>query len=110
MKIDRAKGKDEQSDERMRRERGAGGRGGGRAMSGFEAAGDAIGAGVSVIVVDAEPGAGPRLHRHPYEEVFVVLEGEATFTLGDRRRVVRAGEIVVAPAGVPHRFVNSGAG
>jgi mannose-6-phosphate isomerase-like protein (cupin superfamily) len=23
---------------------------------------------------------------------------------------VRAGEIVVAPAGVPHRFVNSGAG
>jgi mannose-6-phosphate isomerase-like protein (cupin superfamily) len=39
-----------------------------------------------------------------------VLDGEATFTLGDQRRVVRAGEIVVAPAGVPHRFVNSGAG
>jgi mannose-6-phosphate isomerase-like protein (cupin superfamily) len=79
-------------------------------MRGFEASGADIGAGVSVIVVDAGPGEGPRLHRHPYEEVFVVLAGEAAFTLGDQRRVVRAGEIVVAPAGVPHRFVNSGAG
>ena len=70
--------------------------------------GDELGASVSVIVVDAEPGSGPDLHRHPYEEVFVVLEGEATFTLGSEERVVRAGETVVAPAGVPHRFVNSG--
>ena len=29
-----------------------------------------LGAGVSFIVVDAPPGSGPRLHRHPYEEVF----------------------------------------
>ena len=70
--------------------------------------GDELGASVSVIVVDAEPGSGPDLHRHPYEEVFVVLEGEATFTLGSEERVVRAGETVVAPAGVRHRFVNSG--
>ncbi len=75
---------------------------------GFEAMGIDIGARVSVIAVDAAPGAGPRLHRHPYEEVFVVLEGEATFTLGDERRLVHAGEVVVAPAGVAHAFVNSG--
>ena len=31
-----------------------------------------LGAGVSLIVVDAPPGGGPRLHRHPYEEVFMV--------------------------------------
>jgi mannose-6-phosphate isomerase-like protein (cupin superfamily) len=43
-----------------------------------------------------------------YEEVFVVLEGEATFTLGDETRVARAGEIVVAPANVPHAFKNTG--
>jgi mannose-6-phosphate isomerase-like protein (cupin superfamily) len=79
-------------------------------MSGFELTGDEIGAGVSVIVVDAAPGEGPRLHRHGYREVFVVLEGEATFTLGDEQRVARAGEVVVAPARVPHRFVNSGQG
>jgi mannose-6-phosphate isomerase-like protein (cupin superfamily) len=77
---------------------------------GFETTGEALGAGVSVIVVDAAPGEGPRLHRHPYKEVFVVLEGEATFTLGDEQRVVTGGEVVVAPAGVAHAFVNSGEG
>ena len=77
-------------------------------MSGFELTGDQIGAGVSVIVVDAAPGEGPRLHRHRYREVFVVLEGEATFTLGEEQRVARAGDVVVAPAGAPHRFVNTG--
>jgi quercetin dioxygenase-like cupin family protein len=67
-------------------------------------------AGLSVISVDMGPGAGPALHRHPYEEVFVVLDGEVTFTLGDERRVARGGDFVVAPAGVPHAFVNSGTG
>ena len=79
-------------------------------MDAFEKIGDELGANVSVIVVDAAPGEGPRLHRHPYREVFVVLEGEATFTLGDETRIVTGGEIVVAPPGVPHRFVNSGSG
>jgi hypothetical protein len=27
-------------------------------------------AGVSLILVDMAPGEGPRLHKHPYEEVF----------------------------------------
>jgi quercetin dioxygenase-like cupin family protein len=79
-------------------------------FQGFETTGDQIGAGVSVIVVDAAPGEGPRLHRHPYREVFVVLEGRATFTLGDEQRTVGAGEIVVAPPNVRHGFVNSGDG
>jgi mannose-6-phosphate isomerase-like protein (cupin superfamily) len=67
-------------------------------------------AGVSIIVVDAPPGAGPKLHRHPYEEVFVVQEGSATFTAGDEVIEAGGGQVVVVPAGVPHRFVNSGAG
>jgi mannose-6-phosphate isomerase-like protein (cupin superfamily) len=75
-----------------------------------ETSGEQIGAGVSLICVDLAPGRGPALHRHPYAEVFVITDGEATFTLGDTERVVRAGEIVVAPAGVAHRFVNSGTG
>lgn len=79
-------------------------------MAGFEARGDEIGAGISVIAVDAEPGEGPAVHRHAYAEVFVVLQGEATFTLAEEERVVRAGEVVVAPAGIAHRFVNSGDG
>jgi mannose-6-phosphate isomerase-like protein (cupin superfamily) len=54
------------------------------------------------------PGAGPELHRHPYEEVFLILEGEATFTLGDETRVARAGDFLIAPPGVPHAFKNTG--
>lgn len=77
-------------------------------MAGFEALGIDVGADVSVIAVDAQPGGGPALHRHPYDEVFVVLEGEATFTLGGEERVAVAGDVLVAPAGVWHRFVNTG--
>ena len=65
---------------------------------------------VSFFLVDTPPGTGPVLHTHPYEEIFVVQEGEATYTVGDAKIEVSAGQIVVAPAGVPHRFVNSGSG
>jgi mannose-6-phosphate isomerase-like protein (cupin superfamily) len=67
-----------------------------------------LGAGVSLIVVDAPPGSGPKLHRHPYEEVFVVQEGTATFTSGDETIEAKGGQVV--PAGVAHKFVNSGTG
>ena len=64
----------------------------------------------SIILVHAAPGAGPRLHQHPYPEVFVVESGEASFQLGDDTLVVRGGEIVVGPANVPHGFTNTGTG
>ena len=67
-----------------------------------------LGANVSLIVVDAPPGGGPRLHKHPYEEVFVVQGGTATFTAGDEKIEAKGGQVVVVPAGVPHKFVNSG--
>ncbi|HEX5505562.1 MAG TPA: cupin domain-containing protein [Thermomicrobiales bacterium] len=66
--------------------------------------------GASVIVIDAPPGSGPRLHRHPYTEVFVVLEGQATFIAGEDVLEAGCGQVVVVPAGVPHKFVNSGPG
>ena len=40
----------------------------------------------------------------------MTLEGEATFTVGEDTMEVSAGQIVVAPANVPHKFVNSGNG
>ena len=67
-------------------------------------------ANVTFILVDAAPGEGPRLHSRPYEEVFIVQEGSATYTVGDEMLEVTAGQIVVVPANVPHKFVNSGAG
>ena len=67
-------------------------------------------ANVSFFLTDGPPGSGPKLHKHPYEEVFVVQEGELTFTVGDATIEATGGQILVVPAGVPHRFVNSGAG
>ena len=65
---------------------------------------------VSFFLVDFPPGSGPGLHTHPYEEIFVVQEGDATFTVGDATIEVSADQIVVVPAGVPHKFVNRGSG
>ena len=68
-----------------------------------------IGSDVSLILeYESRSGAGPRLHRHPYPEVFVVESGEASFQLGDDTMVVHGGQIVVGPANVPHGFTNTG--
>jgi quercetin dioxygenase-like cupin family protein len=74
----------------------------------FEGAGH--GAAISFILVDCPPGAGPSLHRHPYSETFLVLEGDALFQVGDTETRVAAGCVVVVPPNVPHRFVNLGPG
>jgi mannose-6-phosphate isomerase-like protein (cupin superfamily) len=63
---------------------------------------------VSFFLNDAPPGDGPSLHSHPYEEIFVIQAGQATFTVGDATVEATGGQIVIAPAGVPHKFVNSG--
>ena len=68
------------------------------------------GVGVTFILVEASPGRGPRLHRHPYAEVFVVQEGRAVFTVGEETVEAEGGQVLVVPAGVPHRFVNTGDG
>jgi hypothetical protein len=38
------------------------------------------GVGASIIFVDAPPGRGPGLHKHPYEEIFIILEGRGAET------------------------------
>jgi mannose-6-phosphate isomerase-like protein (cupin superfamily) len=63
---------------------------------------------VSLLFVNVAPGGGPAWHRHDYTELFIVLDGEATVDVGDERVIARGGQVVVAPAGVPHRFTNTG--
>ncbi len=65
---------------------------------------------LSFFWTDAPPGAGVGLHRHPYAEVFAVQEGQITFTVGGETLSATAGQIVIVPAGQPHRFVNTGPG
>lgn len=70
--------------------------------------GHAHGAGVSFFITRNKPGTGPDLHRHPYEETFIVQGGEARFTVGGSTFDATAGQIVIAPANTPHKFVNTG--
>ena len=68
------------------------------------------GATVSLILDESDPGHGPRLHRHPYDESWVVIEGNLTFHAGDERLAARPGDIVVVPPDTPHKFTNDGPG
>jgi quercetin dioxygenase-like cupin family protein len=65
---------------------------------------------VSFFLTDTPPGRGSELHTHPYDEVFVIQEGKATFTVGDNTIDANGGQIVIVPAGVPHKYVNNGDG
>jgi quercetin dioxygenase-like cupin family protein len=74
----------------------------------YEFHGEKHDAPVSAYIVNAKPGQGPPLHKHPYVEIAFTLEGCANITVGNETREVNAGGIVVIPANTPHRFVNSG--
>jgi mannose-6-phosphate isomerase-like protein (cupin superfamily) len=63
---------------------------------------------VSFIWIAMPPGGRVRLHRHAYQEIFIVQEGRATYTVGSDTLEVVAPKVVVAPPGVPHGFANTG--
>ena len=46
------------------------------------------------------------MHKHPYEEIFIIQEGLATFTVGSATLEARAGQVIIVPAEVPHKFAN----
>ncbi len=68
------------------------------------------GATASFYLAVNEPGTGPPLHRHPYDETFIVQEGTVTFTVEGEQLEASAGEIVIVPANAAHRFENTGDG
>lgn len=68
------------------------------------------GVGVCVIFVDAPPGRGPSAHTHPYEEILIILEGEATFEISGDEFLAVAGDVAIVPPDTPHAFKNTGAG
>ena len=51
-------------------------------------------------------GGGPPLHRHDFEEMFTVLEGEITIYFRGTTRTATAGTTVNIPANAPHHFRN----
>jgi quercetin dioxygenase-like cupin family protein len=51
-------------------------------------------------------GGGPPPHRHDFEEMFTLLEGELEFTFRGKSHIVRAGSTLNVPANAPHAFKN----
>jgi len=58
-----------------------------------------------------EPGQAHALHAHGgMDKVYHVLEGEGVFLLEGRELKMHAGDLLVAPEGVPHGVRNTGTG
>jgi quercetin dioxygenase-like cupin family protein len=60
----------------------------------------------SLIDMHIPPGGGPPPHRHDFEEMFSVLEGEIEATFRGKKSIIRAGETINIPANAPHQFQN----
>jgi quercetin dioxygenase-like cupin family protein len=52
------------------------------------------------------PGGGPPPHRHDFEEMFTILDGEIEFPFRGEPRRAGAGSTVNIPANAPHAFKN----
>ena len=60
----------------------------------------------ALIDMHVPPGGGPPPHRHDFEEMFTVLEGEVAVTFRGETMVVHRGETINVPANAPHAFRN----
>ena len=54
------------------------------------------------------PGGGPPPHRHDFQEMFTVLDGEIRVTFRGETFIARPGETINVPANAPHAFTNAG--
>ena len=71
--------------------------------------------GLGAMEVELPPGkrAFPAHNHLGNDELFIILEGEGTFRIGDREHPVRAGDVCAAPRGGPdtaHQLINTGEG
>lgn len=56
-------------------------------------------------LVEMEPRAVVEEHSHPHEQMGLMLEGEADFTIDGQVMRVTAGQMWRIPGGVPHKVV-----
>jgi mannose-6-phosphate isomerase-like protein (cupin superfamily) len=70
--------------------------------------GQAYESGVSFFHVNNQPGEGPKLHRHPYSETWILRSGKALVTADGEELEAGPGDILVVTPGTPHKFTNIG--
>jgi quercetin dioxygenase-like cupin family protein len=66
----------------------------------------AMGSAVEVFDTSGPAEAGPPPHRHPWEEIYIVMSGQLEVTVEDSARIVGPGGAAHVPAGVVHSYRN----
>jgi quercetin dioxygenase-like cupin family protein len=69
--------------------------------------GEETGGRYTLIDMHVPPNGGPPPHRHDFEEMFTVLDGELEVTFRDQTQRASAGSTVNIPANAPHFFKNT---
>src|SRR5450432_3785030 len=62
-----------------------------------------------LIEMQVPPGGGPPPHRHDFEEMFTILDGEIELNFRGETHRASAGATVNIPANAPHAFKNTAA-
>lgn len=65
----------------------------------------AYGEKVMMSYVNVEPNITIAEHSHPHEQMGMLLEGEAEFTIGDEKRMVKPGMAYLIPSNVKHKVI-----
>jgi quercetin dioxygenase-like cupin family protein len=63
----------------------------------------------TLFMVEYQPGGIAQPHDHPFEESYVILDGEIEFVADGAQHTLRAGDVAWAGVGCVHSFRNSGA-
>jgi quercetin dioxygenase-like cupin family protein len=60
-----------------------------------------------LIDMHVPPGGGPPPHRHDFEEMFTIIDGEIELTFRGKTQRASAGSTINIPANAPHAFKNA---
>jgi quercetin dioxygenase-like cupin family protein len=63
----------------------------------------------SIMLGQVVPAGGPRRHRHPHAEIFVLHEGQGRYEVEGTSLDAEAGDVVIVPPDAWHTFTNTGA-
>lgn len=61
-----------------------------------------------IVHITLQPGAHLKSHKTPVNVMFYVLEGEATFHIGDEEKTFPQDSAVDSPKDIPHAITNNG--
>jgi quercetin dioxygenase-like cupin family protein len=60
----------------------------------------------SFFLVNSLPGRGVNKHRHPYEEIFIVLSDNIKVVVDNEQKIQNKNEAVIIPPNTWHEFIN----